>query len=259
MRALFRPFETATNTQKRLLMVFWIVAGYLVWQYWPGYLIPRPGATLDSLVSLYERGLAEDLKVSFWVIARAGFFIAFPVGCILSYLYTIPFFKPPILLYASMRNIMMNALVAAFMMMRLGGDQLKVLTMAFVISVYFVSSVIQRVDDFPQAKVNHGITMRMSRWQILWNHFIRGSLHTVCYDFIPCLGMGWAMLSFVEGLARNEGGLGDLMLQVDKITSYSGIMALAIVSGALGFGMWFGLRSLFKVLFKYATQVAVKS
>jgi ABC-type nitrate/sulfonate/bicarbonate transport system permease component len=260
MWSLFIPFGGKPGkVWKPIIAAFWTLAFVALWQFYPGALIPRPLATLESLENLYNRGLLADVWTSFSVVARGGFFIAFPVGCVLSYLYTIPFFKPPILFIASLRNMMMNSLVAAFLMMQLGGDELKVLTTAFVILVYFLSSLVQRVDDFPQAKVDHGIAMRMSHWQILWHHYVRGSLHIVCYDFIPCLGMGWSMLSFVEALARNEGGLGDLMLQVDKISSYSGILALAVVSGTLGFVMWYSLRALFRVAFRFATQVAVKS
>lgn len=260
MWSLFVPFGgNLSKPAKLVVKAFWLVAFFALWQFYPGALIPRPLATWTSLVNLYNRGLVVDVWTSFSVVARGGFLIAFPVGCILSYLYTIQFFKPPILFIASLRNMMMNTLVAAFLMMQLGGDELKVLTTAFVILVYFLSSLVQRVDEFPQAKVDHGIAMRMSHWQMLWHHYIRGSLHVVCYDFIPCLGMGWSMLSFVEGLSRNDGGLGDLMLQVDKISTYSGILALAIVSGTLGFLMWYSLRALFRVVFRYATQVAVKS
>jgi ABC-type nitrate/sulfonate/bicarbonate transport system permease component len=248
-----------TKPQKRLLRIFWLVVAFFFWQFWPGYLIPRPEETFEELLRLYERGLSIELWVSLWVIIRAGIFISFPLGCILTYLYTAEFWKPPILFIASLRNIGMNTLVAAFIMMSLGGDTLKVITMSFVMTVYFVSSTIQRIDSFSQDFVNHGITMRQSRWQILWHRVIRGSFYLFCYDFIPCLGMGWSMLSFVEGLARNEGGMGDIMLQVDKINSYAGILALAIVGGTFGMGMWYGLRFLIRSISKFASQKSVKA
>jgi hypothetical protein len=50
--------------------------------------------------------------------------------------------------------------------------------------------------------------------------------------------------------------LGDLFLQVDKINNYASLLALAIISGALGFGMWISLKTLARKTFKYATGVA---
>jgi ABC-type nitrate/sulfonate/bicarbonate transport system permease component len=255
---LLHPFGVATVNQKRTLMVFWAASALAIWQYWPGAMIPRPGDTLQEFVRLWNNGLLIDVEVSLWVIIRAGA-IAFLVGCGLGYLYTLPVFKAPILLYASMRNIMMNAVVAVFLMISPGGDTLKVGTMVFMMSVYFVSSNVQRIDSFSREEVDHAVTMRMSAWQTLWHCVVRGKLHLFGYDFIPCLGMGWSMLSFVEGLSRSQGGMGDLMIQMDKISSLSGIMALAVLSGALGFGIWYSLRRLLGSVFSFAGQTAVRS
>ncbi len=256
---LFQPFGEASKKEKKAIVIFWTAVFFIAWQYFPGYLIPRPLGTLRQLIRLYDNGLSVDVWVSSWVIIRSGFLIAFPLGCLLSYLYTIRFFRPAIVAFAILRNTSMNALVAAFIMMSLGGDTLKVVTMAFVITVYFVSSVIQHYDSISKKEIDHAVSMRMSSWQILWHRVIRGRLHLVCYDFIPCLGMGWATLSFVEGLARDQGGLGDLMLQVDKISSYEGILALAIISIIFGFGMWALLKQFIRKTFKYATQISVHS
>lgn len=258
MKNVFTPFGKLTETQRRVSIIFWLVAGALFWQYWPGVLIPRPLPTLQKIVQFYENGLLVELWVSTSVILRAGFLLAFPIGCLLSYLYTIPAFKPPIVFFATLRNMSMTALVAAFLMMSLGGDRLKVITMAFVICVYFVSSVIQHFDEVAQAEIDHGATMRMANWQILWHRVIRQRFYVVCYDFVPCIAMGWAMLSFVEGLSRSEGGLGDLMLQVDKINSYAGLLALAIVSVTVGFAIWYTLRFIIRTTFRWATQMGIE-
>lgn len=256
MLSLFQPFGASTTTHRILIRVFWVALFFVVWQWWPGYLIPRPLGTMRQLARLYNNGLMVELWVSSSVIIRAAC-VAFPLGCTLSYCYTIPVFRPVVLFYATLRNASMTAWVAAFIMMSLGGDLLKVVTMTVMISLYFVSSVIQHFDELSQDDIDDAVSMRMSPWQVLWHCVVRGKLHVVCFDFIPCLGMGWAMLSFVEGLARDQGGLGDIMLQVDKISSFEGILVLAMVSVAFGFGMWFVLRSFVRRFFRYAVQVAV--
>lgn len=254
---LFHPFGFSgmSKNEKRKLLVFWAAFLMLVWQYIPASpLFPRPLETAYQFVRLYNNGLMVDVGVSLSVIIRSAL-IAFPFGAILSYLYLIPFFRYPVMVYASLRNISMVAIIAALFLKGLGGDELKVTTMALLISFYFVSSVIQHFDELPIEEIDQAVCMRMSSWQILWHRVVRGKLHIVCYDFIPCLGMGWSTLSFVEGLSRAQGGLGDLFLQVDKINNYASILALAIVSGLLGFGMWFVLKLFVKRTFKYATAV----
>ena len=254
---LFRPFGFLGMPQsvKRMLRVFWPLFMILVWQYVPASpLFPRPLETAQQFVRLYKNGLVVDVWVSLSVIVRSAL-IAFPLGAILSYMYLIGFFRIPVMIFASLRNISMVAIIAALIMKGLGGDVLKVTTMTLLISFYFVASVIQHFDELPKEEIDQAVCMRMSSWQILWHRVIRGKLHIVCYDFIPCLGMGWSMLSFVEGLSRSEGGLGDLFLQVDKINNYASILALAIISGLLGFGMWFGLKLFVRRTFRYATAV----
>lgn len=256
---LFRPFGFVAMPKflKRRLWIFWVALIFLAWQYIPASpLFPRPLETARQFVRLYNLGLIVDVWVSLSVIIRSAL-IAFPLGALLSYIYLIGFFRPPVVIFASFRNISMAAFLPTLMMMHFAGDELKVIITTAVISFYFVSSVIQHFDELPQEEIDHAVCMRMSSWQILWHRVIRGKLHIVCYDFIPCLGMAWSMLSFVEGLSRTEGGLGDLFLQNDKINSYASILALAIISGGLGFGMWLGLKTLVRKTFKYATAVAV--
>ncbi len=143
-------------------------------------------------------------------------------------------------------------------MMRMGGDQLKVYTMAFVILVYFLSSRLFAFMNQSRDELDHAVSMRMSPWQTLWHRIVRGKLHLALLDFVPCIGMGWAMLSFVEGTARDNGGLGDVMLQVDKINSYDGILALAIISVVIGGTITTVLRGGIRGYFRYATQVAIQ-
>ena len=106
MLNLFRPFGYLETTmrQKRLIKVFWVLVFFVAWQYWPGYNMPRPLGTWEEFLRLYNNGILIDVWVSTWTIIRAAFFIALPLGLVLSYLYTIEFFRPPIALLASHRN-----------------------------------------------------------------------------------------------------------------------------------------------------------
>ncbi len=255
-RNVFQPFGFTKNSrsQKRNLVVFWVILLFLLWQYVPaGALFPRPAGTWNSMKNLYVNGMSIDAMVSLGTILKA-MLIAFFVGAPLGYLYTVAFFRPFIIVIANLRNMMMNILPALFLMMQMTGAQVKIYTMSFVIMVYFVSSVVQIIDDVQEDEIDHAIAMRMSPIQILWHRIIRGKMYKVYMAFIPCVAMGWSMLSFVEGVARSQGGLGDLMLQNDKVSNYNGILALGIVSLTLGFILWYSLRALGEAMFKWAVS-----
>lgn len=260
MGRFFRPFGylEMSRGDKVLVKTFWWTLLFVIWQYAPTYLhplIPRPLEVLDALDRLYNRGMLIDVWVSASVILTAAFLMALPAGLVLSYLYVIGWFRFPIASLASLRNAPPAALIVAFLFMQFGGRSLKVATMAFIILVFFLSARIYASQ--PKEEIDHGISMRMSPWQILWHRTVRGKLHLALTDFVPCVGMGWAMLMMVEGLSRAEGGLGDLLLQADKVHNLAGIAAIALVGVALGSLITWTLRASIRWRFPYATQVAI--
>lgn len=260
MGRFFRPFGYLgmSRRDKGLVKAFWWVMLAVIWQYAPVYLhplIPPPLDVFDALGRLYNRGILEDIWVSVSVIFTAAFLIALPIGLFLSYLYTIGWFRFPVAAFASLRNAPPAALIVAFIFMQFGGRSLKVATMAFIILVFFLSARIYASQ--PKRELDHGISMRMSPWQILWRRVIMGKMHLALTDFVPCIGMGWAMLMMVEGLSRAEGGLGDLLLQADKIHNLAGIGAIALVGIAFGSLITWTLRTFIRLKFPYATQVAI--
>ena len=256
---LFLPFGfmDMSKGEKLNAALFWVVAIFLTWQFVPaGPLFPRPTGTWESLKFLYGNGLVDDVFVSLWRILQASA-VSFVIGSLLGYMYNIGCFRPVVVILASGRNIMSGAITAFFLANHITGEKLILWTMAFVITVYFVSGLTQIMDDIIRDEIDHGVTMRMSPWQILWHRVIRNKAYLVYMAFIPCVSMGWSTLAFVEGYSRSRGGIGDRMLQVDKISSNDGIMALVLVSGLLGFGLWFLLRAFGRWKYRWAIERSV--
>lgn len=259
LERIFKPFgfRDMTSVDRWSVRLFWIVAAALFWQFYPaGPLFPRPTGTWNAAVWMFQNGLVEDIVVSGSRIIQSAFY-AFLVGSVLGYMYNIGFFQEIVTFIALLRNVMMGLIVALFLIGHITGERLILTTMFFMILVYFVSGLIQIMDDINGDLIDHGITMRMSYWQILWHRVIRGKSYFVFMAFIPCIAMGWSMLSFVEGYSRSRGGIGDRMLQIDKISSYDGLLALGIVSGLVGFGLWFSLKKFGKWKFKWAISKSV--
>lgn len=235
-----KPFENTSNWRFAIAIAVTAVVILAVWQFYPSYILPRPWETVQRGISLFERGLIGDVGVSVWIIIRAGL-ISFVIGSIVSYGLFLSDLKPTVHFIAILRCLPMSAPVVLLLALHFNGDDLKLYTMVFIITVYFVAANVQSNFGISPQMVYHGFTLGMSRWQILWHRVIRGGMFYNIMNFIPNLGMGWSMLTLIEGLSRSSGGIGDVMLQQEKIFSFSGIAALCVLSGSLGFAMWFSL------------------
>lgn len=257
MIEILRPYGRETQLENRLIWTFWIVVGLLIWSYPPEilYFVPTPIAVWTKFIFLYESGLVDDFVVSLKVILLASG-IALPLGCLLAYMYESPFFKPPILLVAGLSNLGPMGVVAACLYMGFSGMEVKVYTMTFVILVYFLSSLIQNrptQDTLDMAK-----TMNMSSWQSLWHVTIMGRLYDTLKTFIPNVAMGWAMLSVVEATNRDAGGLGDVLIKQDKISSMAGIAVIMIISLVFGLLIRFCMRKLIDWLFPATANMNIR-
>lgn len=253
---IFMPFYKGTTNQCRLVALGWVVLGLLLWQYALPAGLSRPYGTWEKLVHQYENGLMVDFLVSLKTIGWACAY-AFPTGCLLGYLYTAEAWKPPVRFIASMRNMGTTAVIAGLILIQFSGDMIKTLTIGLIILVYFLSSLTQQFDNIHQERLDLARTMNMTPTQTLWHLVVRGELYQVCANFIPNIGIGWSMLSIAEGVVRGSGGIGDLLLQQDKISSMNGIVALAGVTNITGHiiavACWFVLRR----LFRYASNTTV--
>ncbi len=229
---------------------FVIVAG---WQLYPSFIMPRPWETVLRGMALLQRGLLGDIGVSLWTILCAGG-ISFVLGSLISYCIFMADLKPSVMLISILRFLPMSAPIVLLLMLHFNGDQLKLLTMTFIITVYFVASNVQGNFGINPQMVYHGFTLGMSRWQILWHRVVRGAMYHNIGMFLPNFGMGFSMLSLVEGMSRSSGGIGDVMLQQEKIYSFSGMAALCIITAMLGFVLWLIITKLNAGMHPYADQ-----
>jgi ABC-type nitrate/sulfonate/bicarbonate transport system permease component len=69
--------------------------------------------------------------------------------------------------------------------------------------------------------------------------------------FIPNIAIVWNMISFVEGLARNQGGLGDRQLVAERFISFDTVWAIALVTLSIGLLTAFSVFAVRWFLFPY--------
>lgn len=245
-----KPFEQVKL--RRIILASLVTAGILllVWQFYPSYILPRPWPTLERGITLFQNGLLYDILGSLWTICKAAC-VSFVLGSLISYGMFMADIKPSVVLVAILRCLPMSAPISFLIILHFSGDDLKHWTMVMIITAYFVAANVQSNLGINEKMVFHGFTLGMSRWQILWHRVIRGAMFTNITNFIPNFGMGWSMLSMVEGLSRASGGVGDIMLQQEKIYSLTGIAALCVCAGLIGLILWMGMTYLNYVFHPY--------
>jgi NitT/TauT family transport system permease protein len=93
---------------------------------------------------------------------------------------------------------------------------------------YLVTTVSGVVRNIPEAKFDDARTLNMSEWLSVWYVVIRGTVAEAIDAIRDNAAIGWAMLMFVEGIIRSEGGIGVMMLNTDKHVNWAETYALAV-------------------------------
>lgn len=96
--------------------------------------------------------------------------------------------------------------------------------------------MIRVIDNIPESSYDYGETLGLSKFQIFWQVVVRGTL-TDAFDSIRMnAAMSWMMLTMVEGLSRAEGGVGIILLDLNRQMRFDGILAVQILMLCLGMG-----------------------
>jgi NitT/TauT family transport system permease protein len=209
-----------------LLLVFWSMGS--------AFSLPSlgelPGAwarlvTQEGL--LYELGVSMRLNVE--VVALSTLL---SVG--LAYLTVDRWFFPPALLISKFRFFGMAGFVIVFQRFFGGGHALKVAMLVFIMSTFYLTSMLDVVGSATSAEFDHAKSLRMSRWRSVWEVVVRGKLDQTFDALRQNAAIGWMSLTMVEGLVRFEGGVGVVMLNESKYRNLDAIFAVQLTVLVVG-------------------------
>lgn len=217
------------------ITVIWTVILLFTWHLGAAYSLPTLAEVGSAWVTLItEDGLLYELifvsmKLNLEVLALST---VISVG--LAYLTVDRFWGVPARVLGNLRFMGMAGLVIVFT--RLFGTQhfLKVGTLAFIVSTFFVTSMIDVVGSVTKQEYDHTRTLKMGRWRSVWEVVVLGRLDQTFDALRQNAAIGWMSLTMVEGLVRFEGGVGVIMLNESKYRSLAPIFAVQLTVLVVG-------------------------
>ncbi len=196
--------------------------------------IPNPVEVYNAFWSEMGGGLLAQLLGSLRTSVEA-IILASVVGLAIVYAATMAAFRPPAILIGTFRFLSLAGITVIFMMM-LNDHALKVGILAFSMMTFFVADMLQTIDDIPQSEFDHVKTLGYNRGQIVFEVVIMGTLAAAFEAIRKNAAIAWMMLTSVESLVRSEGGIGLLLITLQRSGNYMSIFAVQLMIFAVGIG-----------------------
>jgi len=92
-----------------------------------------------------------------------------------------------------------------------------------------VTSMAAVIAAIPKGEFDHARTLQMSEWRVVWEVVILGTADRAFEVLRQNAAIGWMMLTLVEGTVRQEGGLGVMLLNLNKQVMLAEVFAVQIV------------------------------
>lgn len=248
----FRPNKNLTSQAWTILLVVQAVLFLAAWTLGDAFSIPGPFAVLRAIGRLItQEGLLYELGVSLKVNLAA---IALSTGISLSlaWLTVLPVARPLVEFCSKARFFSLTGFISMFTLAFGGGMGLKIALLTFGMSVFFITSMSAVVASIPKAEWDQSRTLRMADWRSVWENVILGKADEAFEVLRQNAGMGWAMLTMVEGLVRSDGGIGGILLNSAKYRQWDAVFAVQAVVLLVGFGQDQGIAFLKRLCCPYA-------
>lgn len=247
-----RPHRSITGTAWLAVTVSWTVAVLLAWSLSSVYLVPSPLQILYAMGHLIQE---DGLLFELWSSLRvnlAALAISTCISLALSYLTVVPAFRPAAAIVGKARFFGLAGFVVVFTLAFGGGTGLKIALLTFGGTVFQVTSMAAVMASIPKAEFDQARSLRMSEWRIVWEVDILGRADEGFEVVRQNAAMGWVMLTVVEGLVRQGGGAGVLMIDYGKHFMLDKVFAIQLSIFALGVAQDFLISWLQGVLCPYS-------
>lgn len=237
LRQLMLPFGAVSPTVLTLTAILQAIIALTFWWLMPSDVLPTPPEVLAALGRMWmEEGLGHELVTSFMLNLHA-IALTIVLSLAMAYLSVIPFFRPIVGVISKGRFLGLVGLTFLLTMYIKSGHRFKVALLVFGMTVFYTTTMAAIVASIPTDDLDYARTLRMSRWQIVWNVVVRGTLDQAIEALRQNFAIGWNMLTMVEGLSRGEGGVGALLLNQNKHFNLDAVFAVQLCILVLGLGM----------------------
>lgn len=249
---IFPNFIGAISSRSKFLIIFVQVALLIcLTQLNSNELIPKPVGVVHSLAKVVSKSdFADDLLATMTLIFK-GMGLSIMISLSICYLSMIPIFNGLAQFVSKMRFLTYTGLLFVFTMILKDGANIKTSLLLLGIIPYFVTSLLSYIRDIPQKEYQLCYTLKMNRWETLYEVVIKGRLHTVLEVIKQNFAIAWMMITSVEGISMSQGGLGTLMIKSNKYLKIDDVFAVLFIIFTTGI-MFDYIFSLLRVyLFPY--------
>lgn len=252
MKQAFQPNQSVSRPVLAGLIASQIALALAIWVFAMPTLIPRPWAVLTAFGSLWSQGVLVELGRSLLTNLKA-LAIATAISLGLAYLTVVPAMRPPTAAVAKLRFLGLTGLTLIFTLTIGGGERLKVVILAFGMTVFFVTSMMSVVEEISRESFDHARTLRMGEWRAVWEVVVLGRLDQAFEIMRQNAAIGWVMLTMVEGIVRSGGGIGSMLLSQNKYFNLEAVFAIQILILGVGIAQDWLLGALKRLVCPYAS------
>jgi NitT/TauT family transport system permease protein len=257
LKSFFEPFREITKTQ--LYTIFFlqlvIILGYL--EINQGDIIPSPYHIMLNFGTLLSSADFYDNLFRSFTLIIYGMGVAIIISLLLSYLSVIPFFKSIISLITSFRYLTLTGLTFIFTMLSKDTDALRTNLLLFAIIPFFTTSMLDVINKTSKQDVELCYTLKKNRWWILYEVIIIGKIDQVFEVIRSNFAICWLMITFVESLALNLGGVGTMLVKANKYVNMEQIIPILLAILLIGIVTDYILNFMKIKLFKYSNITTI--
>lgn len=254
MRGITRwltPFADVPRHHYPLMVLLWLVMTVGCWQFTAGPITPTPLQVLAALSKLADIEVVRALATSF-VLNLEALLIAASLSITLSFLSVVPLFRMPAQVFSALRFVGIGGLTYFFTRWTSGGHSLKVWLLVFPLTAFYHTSLLGVVSSVSAEDIEYGRSLGLSPWRLLYELVARGKLHETLSMLRQNAANGWSMLTMVEVVSRQEGGVGVLLANASRFTRLDTILAIQLAVLVLGLIFDYTLGLLNRCLCPYA-------
>jgi NitT/TauT family transport system permease protein len=218
------------SSRSKFLIIFIQVALILILtQFNSNELVPKPLGIIHSFFDVIGKvDFVNDLMATLTLVFK-GMSLSIIISLLICYLSLVPIFNGIAQLVSKMRYLTYTGLLFVFTILLKDGGSIKTSLLLLGIIPYFVTSLVSYIGEISQKEYQLCYTLKMNRWQILYEVVIRGRLHTVLEVIRQNFAIAWMMITSVEGISMSQGGLGTLMIKYNKYLKIDDVFAILFI------------------------------
>lgn len=232
MRHVFTPFgRVRSHVPAAFVTGLALAFGWLTLRT-HNHVLPTLPAVGAAWVELAHNGLARRLWESY-VLNLYAITISTVLSCALAYASTVGAFTPAVAFTSKLRFLGMVG-VTFFLGMYVEGRNLQIVMLVLGIGTFQVTAMMSVMESVPSAALDHARTLNMGSWRVLYEVGVRGTFDQALDVMRQSAAMGWMMLTMVEGLVRSQGGVGVLLIDLNRRLALPGLIAVIITITVIG-------------------------